>query len=502
MSTKLTAEQEAILSFCTPVPPRHAIVRARAGTGKTFILTEVAKRLPPPPSFYDIPTYLAFNKSIAEELSAKMPNGINISTFHALGYRAMRNRFNSKTDTKKYHKYIEEQFPALTYEQRSTVVTLLDVYRNRALSPYDVEYRDPADDLPDGLLPEELPPLTSVDYANILAWGVETVALVDFTDMLYLPMMRKEVTFKPPRVLMVDEAQDTNPLQRHFLRKLVGEKTTLLVVGDDRQAIYAFRGASHNSLDLLAEEYDITDIFPLTTTFRCPTSVVELAQKEVPDLRAMPSAPAGYVHTLQGWPTLLPSSSLIVCRNNRPLAKVATRLLRERRHFETLTPFFSQLSRFVQKIAKPHTHIPLFVNRLRIWEDEQLEKSRPQYHEGIKERVETLLDLVAELAETDTVAELLSLLGSIANARGGIKLTTIHKAKGLEAPVVLLLRPNLLPSQYAVTEAELLQERNLWYVAVTRAQTALILWTPDDDPANGFAVTTPGEVVFDRDVPF
>jgi DNA helicase-2/ATP-dependent DNA helicase PcrA len=56
----------------------------------------------------------------------------------------------------------------------------------------------------------------------------------------------------------------------------------------------------------------------------------------------------------------------------------------------------------------------------------------------------------------------------------GVQLTTVHKAKGLEAKNVFILDHRLMPLQYATKEWEREQERNIQYVAVTRAKEKLV----------------------------
>ena len=60
-----------------------------------------------------------------------------------------------------------------------------------------------------------------------------------------------------------------------------------------------------------------------------------------------------------------------------------------------------------------------------------------------------------------------------------VLLSTIHKAKGLEWPNVVILEAGLMPSKYAKTPAEIQQENNLHYVAITRAQKQLIYLESD-----------------------
>jgi superfamily I DNA/RNA helicase len=62
-------------------------------------------------------------------------------------------------------------------------------------------------------------------------------------------------------------------------------------------------------------------------------------------------------------------------------------------------------------------------------------------------------------------------------------LSTIHKAKGAEAPRVVVLDPRRMPSKAARVDWEIQQERNLAYVAYTRAREELLFASLDGAPA-------------------
>ena len=73
-----------------------------------------------------------------------------------------------------------------------------------------------------------------------------------------------------------------------------------------------------------------------------------------------------------------------------------------------------------------------------------------------------------------TVNELIDKIKIIFNDVGeGVCLSTIHKAKGLEADNVFILAKSLMPSIYARQEWEVISEENLEYVAITRAKKTL-----------------------------
>jgi superfamily I DNA/RNA helicase len=106
---------------------------------------------------------------------------------------------------------------------------------------------------------------------------------------------------------------------------------------------------------------------------------------------------------------------------------------------------------------------------------------KPSLHpkmELFEQRLEVIECLMNEVG---TVDELKRLIDSIfTDEVKGIMLSTIHKSKGLENERIFLICPELLPSRYATTEWMLTQERNLLYVAITRAKKELIYVSESD----------------------
>jgi DNA helicase IV len=94
------------------------------------------------------------------------------------------------------------------------------------------------------------------------------------------------------QLVIIDEAQDMNASQLLLAMKSCKKGGRIAVVGDDRQAIYGFRGADSNSLDRLKGEL-VAHELGLTTTYRCPKVVVAGAARLVPDYTAAPAAPEG-----------------------------------------------------------------------------------------------------------------------------------------------------------------------------------------------------------------
>lgn len=80
------------------------------------------------------------------------------------------------------------------------------------------------------------------------------------------------------RHLMVDEYQDVNPAQEVLIRLLHERSETLFVVGDDDQAIYAWRGADVHSILTFQDRYQSASTHTLSTNFRSTRPIVEAAE--------------------------------------------------------------------------------------------------------------------------------------------------------------------------------------------------------------------------------
>src|SRR5207248_1814934 len=109
----------------------------------------------------------------------------------------------------------------------------------------------------------------------------ERTGVITFSDMLFLPLVHGWASGRWDLVV-VDECQDMNAAQLALAGRCLVPGGRIAVVGDDRQAIYGFRGADSSSLDRLLEAYDAKEL-PLTITYRCPKRVVEVARLLVPD---------------------------------------------------------------------------------------------------------------------------------------------------------------------------------------------------------------------------
>lgn len=477
----LTPQQVDFLA--TTKYPESIALRARAGTGKTFSLQAWANAS----TKSGIAT--SFSKSTVEELVKKIGAKFPAKTFHALGLQALKGSGKSiKLEKGKMYEICkalseEHEIPFETQTEIRSLATIAKVY---GIQP------DPAG--PEGLTPnesaiwEELATQYDIEFSDeILHWSLQAVnasnlsftkdGIIDFDDMLYCPLVYPH-RFTKSSVILADEVQDFNLLQHTMLSRCLLPSGRVIAAGDDRQAIYGFRGALSNSYTALVDTFNMKEL-PLTVSFRCPSSVIAVAQQYVPDIEAAPGCAQGSV--------LYPSSmsleevpKTVLCRNNAPLMRLALRLLVSGRTVEIAGRDIGQnLIKLTERITKKNLSTPEFLDRLEKWKEKEIARY-PRRKFSITEKALVLRTLASAHKDLDAMRKHLNKLYPDPKDKGyrpaDVHLSTIHKAKGREWPNVLFLDSQLL-GRNATSEWEQTQEQNLGYVAVTRAMQELTFIT-------------------------
>ncbi len=457
----------------------NAIVEAVAGSGKSTTAVECMSRIPAGKSAI----FLAFNKAIAEELKAR---GVNARTFHSLTYSPVT-RFKNvrQIETNKLRMIVDHKLSGDDVVMYGQFITRLVGLGRQAgigcLIPDTdqtwlelVQYHDLELDNDNAELGRALE-LAS----QLLGWS-NADARVDFDDLLYLAV-KEGLSLPRFDFVFVDEAQDTNAIQRAILRKILHARSRLIAVGDPAQAIYGFRGADSNSLNLIAEEFNCIRL-PLTVSYRCPVKVVEYAHRWVSHIEAADNAMDGEVVDLgEKWNVKnFENNDLIVCRTTKPLVSMCYKFIRAKIPARIMGREIGQgLKALVNKMNAKG--IDALITKLNAWTDRECEKAIAKKQdakvEAIQDKAEALLCLIDGLAETErTVPTLLAVIDQMfSDTKGAITLATIHKAKGLEAERVFWLNSSQCPAKWAKSEWQQEQERNLCYVAVTRAKRMLVL---------------------------
>ena len=282
--------------------------------------------------------------------------------------------------------------------------------------------------------------------------------------------------------------QDVNRCQIKIIEKILKrDKKTgkvlgrLITVGDFFQGIYGFNAADEKSFEWF-EKFPNTKVLPLSVSFRCAKNIIIEAQKIVPDIKALDDAPDGIVREGDVL-NEAQSGDFVLCRTTMPLVKL----------------FFEFLVQSKKAIVKGSDigvnlieligHITTLSELKSFWEMELNNFSmdlkskgvlNPSEHSGYMALEDKVLTLLFLAKLSTNIEDLKVKIRTIfTDEIKGIVLSTVHKIKGLEANRVFIIRPDLLPMK-AVKSWQQIQEKNLQYVAITRAKTELIYdktWT-------------------------
>lgn len=470
----------------------HLVVRARAGTGKTTTIVEAVKRyLAAHPGRKVV--VCAFNTRIKDELITRFMGceGVEVKTLHAMGYSIVRRFWSGvaverKEDAGLRAKSLTDAACGHTVPDKlKKIITKLHTL-GREILPHARTGADllalaqkfecePGDEwLEEGWTTEQL-----CDYAaRAMAWGADHKPArgIDFADMVFLPC-RHGWMRKWADDVIVDEAQDMNAAQLEIAEGIC--KGRLMLVGDDCQAIYDFRGADSGSLDRLKTKLGATEL-PLTTTYRCGKAIVAYAQALVPDFEAGPNNPEGEILGLH--PNTLADEvalgDFVLSRLNAPLVGTAMALLRKGIRAQVAGKNIGkELTDLVWILSKTARSIPEFLARLEGWTERSIKRAKHGMSEEATERaIDKILDtgeMLRSLSETaDSVKHVTERIEALftddgLGQAGLVTCSSVHKAKGLEADRVFILADTLKETNQ--------EEKNIKYVAITRAKTTLVM---------------------------
>lgn len=307
---------------------------------------------------------------------------------------------------------------------------------------------------------------------------VATSAVIDYDDMLYLPLLWKLRLWQNDWVI-IDETQDTNAVRRAIAKLALRPGGRLMAVGDDRQAIYGFTGASHDAMDLVKREFNCAEL-PLTVSYRCPSSVADKVRALVPDFSVPPTAMRGVAEaiTLTEAAKKLGPTDAILCRQTAPLVSLAFHLIASGVGCQVLGREIGAglISLIRNQRARGIEHLLV---KLQAYEEREVAKhvarGEESKAEGVTDRVACVRTVIDALDEKSrTIPALMERIeGLFSEASGVLSLATVHKVKGKEYCRVAILRPDLMPSKWARQEHQYQQEINLQYVAWTRAMEEL-----------------------------
>jgi DNA helicase-2/ATP-dependent DNA helicase PcrA len=314
------------------------------------------------------------------------------------------------------------------------------------------------------------------------------------------------------RHLFVDEFQDVNPAQWRLLKAWLGDSSDLFVVGDPRQAIYAWNGADPTLLDHLPELLPGTSVLRLDDNHRSTPQVVEAARAVLgadPGQASRPDGPSPVVDGFDDDDAEAAAVTRWLRHTHRPgrpwshlavLARTNTRLDPVARALERAgIPYrlgggakeaaegrraLAELRR-APKTRHLRSALAELVMTLQARGEGEAHASECDEGGASNRGLPRVLAQLADEHALDfpdaSVGEFLDWVvaggdGAMEfDAVDGVELSTFHRAKGLEWPAVAVvgLEDGMVPIAYATTALAVAEERRLLYVALTRAEDEL-----------------------------
>ncbi|MGE4123767.1 MAG: UvrD-helicase domain-containing protein [Pusillimonas sp.] len=283
------AQREAVLYLNGP-----CLVLAGAGSGKTRVITQKIAYLLRECGYAGRQVVaLTFTNKAAREMSERIKNlvdrkvsrGLTVSTFHSLGVRFLREEAAhvglkpqfSIFDATDALSIIQELLATTDKARLKAVQQTISLWKNALVSPDDADKiaQTPSDSE------------AARVYRSYNA-TLEAYQAVDFDDLIRLPALLLENNADvrqrwQARVqyLLVDEYQDTNECQYRLVRMLTGDRAMFTAVGDDDQAIYAWRGATVQNLAKLTTDYPNLKLIKLEQNYRSVQRVLAAANQVI-----------------------------------------------------------------------------------------------------------------------------------------------------------------------------------------------------------------------------
>jgi DNA helicase-2/ATP-dependent DNA helicase PcrA len=503
-----TAQQSAFLTALTTTTSHLALI-ARAGCGKTstILLGMKALALNNPRGEYAV---FAYNKAIADEVSAKLKamardenipalgdwKTVQAGTLHSAGFGLLRFVFKPQIEENKVRNLVDALNSDIAREYSAQVVKLVgyakgagvgffpDMPINSVQVWHDLADHFDVNGLDDTSEMEDIVEVCQQVYRQSLA----QTDVIDFDDMILFPLIKNLRVKFGKDVIFLDEAQDLSRARQALARKFLKPSGRLVIVGDDRQAIYGFSGADAAALDNLVQSMNAT-VLPLSITWRCPKAVVSLAQTIVPDIEAAPTAPEGVVSTVHlqdeaAWASLASEftpEDAILCRNTAPLISMAYKLIRAKIACKVEGRDIGKgLTALINRWKVKTTEA--LSARVEAYRQREVQKAQARNNDAKAEQVNDKCDTICEIIRAvnanglHTVADVANFINDLFSddVKGVLTLATYHRAKGREwGNVYLFEHHTRCPSKAARQDWQRLQEDNLAYVAITRAMRTL-----------------------------
>lgn len=450
-----TAEQEAITEASKT--NKSGVAQARAGCGKTTMLDQVARARPRTQM-----GYIAYNKSIATEAQARFPRNVECRTAHSFAFQAVGKKYADRLRGPRVPSWAVAKFlrlygglevaPGLILGPNQQARLALDTVKRFTYSA------DPK------------PSLKHVPYihgsknfdeiADVIAKYAERIwtdaisanGTMKFEHDHYLKLWAMTEPELPFATLLVDEAQDLNPVLSDVVLKAHNRGQQVIMVGDSAQQIYAWRGAEDAMEKFSGADWKLF----LSKSFRFGPAIADEANKW---LTALDSLPLVQGHEPVGSKVAsIADPDAVLCRTNATSVSEALELQEDGYKVAIVggTGEIEMFAKAAQELqsgkATNHPELLAFENWQQVVE---------YVDSGEGQDLKKFVDLINGYG----VERVLEIAGAtVSEKEADVVVSTAHKAKGREWSAVRIANDFREPEDDKISKAEF----QLAYVAVTR----------------------------------
>ena len=338
----------------------------------------------------------------------------------------------------------------------------------------------------------------------------ETSRVIDFTDMLYITYKKlNNGEWKVPYYnyytnIYIDEAQDLSTIQLLMLKFIKRKGGRYIFVLDENQAIYSFAGGNAKSCALIPKLYAPIKEFDLPINYRCPTSHLAKVNRDfgIP-IQPRPDAPVGSIKTIdkEEIKKYVHAGDLVISRKNKWLSDVILDLaihgipiyMEDKEMVEQIKKLVS--SQKAASLYELKNKLEKIIKKYNV----QLEKIVKKETEKAEEDTKKMIDVSDTNSRIDNINFIKSILSYYSSQPQNkydkpddfiryidvllntkmpsncVRVCSVHKAKGLEAPQTFVLNEAKVCTDRRNSWEQNEQEKNLSYISITRAKENLFL---------------------------
>ncbi|WP_392567075.1 DNA helicase II [Utexia brackfieldae] len=271
---------------------QYSLVLAGAGSGKTRVLVHRIAWLC---SVKDNPAGSIFAVTFTNKAAAEMQEriidllgqeryqGMWVGTFHGLTHRLLR-IFSQQAglpdnfqliDTDDQLRLVKRLFKELNIDDKKwsprDCAGYISTQKEKGLRPQDIA-------------PADMLERTWVQVYSSYQAMCDRTGYVDFSELILrtYELLKRDAEVlaychRRFRHILVDEFQDTNHIQFQFIKILAGDSSNVMIVGDDDQSIYGWRGANSDNLQTFVDTYAATDMIRLEQNYRSTGAILQVA---------------------------------------------------------------------------------------------------------------------------------------------------------------------------------------------------------------------------------